>query len=402
MSPVADLKDPVSGPVLLDAMTALNQRAEDVISRLRATVFAPGSEKIVDFRFSITKTAEMVGRSSEAIRQAEAEGRLPPPRLGANGRREGYSLSEVNHMRDVFGTRPHRGPGDPPIILAVQNFKGGVGKSTLTCHIGQYLALKGYRVAIVDCDSQASSTTLCGFNPDIDIEDDDTLLPFFRHGGAPDLQYALRPTAWPGIDLIPSNLGLYQAEYEAAARMRGNADALERLRRGVESMAEGYDVVLLDPPPALGMISLAVLRAANALLIPTPPSTVDFASTAHFLRMIVDTLEVLDEHGLGKRGYHFLRVVATKVDEGKSAHVQIREMMEAVFGVDMLNASLLDSAEIDNANVQLRTVYEITGGGNRTHERCRNNLDRVNGEIELLIRKAWPSHRAELRRLGLA
>ena len=160
--------------------------------------------------------------------------------------------------------------------------------------------------------------------------------------------------------------------------------------------------MLLDPPPALGMISLAVLRAANALLIPTPPSTVDFASTAHFLRMIVETLEVLEAHGLGKRGYQFLRVVATKVDEAKSAHLQIREMMQSVFGADMLSASLLDSAEIDNANVQLRTVYEVAAAGSRTHERCRNNLDRLNGEVELLIRKAWPSHRGELRRLGVA
>ena len=348
----------------------------------------------------MTKAAEMVGRTSEAIRQAEADGRLPAPRLSATGRREGYSLSEVNHMRDVFGTRPRRGPDDPPIVLAVQNFKGGVGKSTLTCHIAQFLALKGYRVAIVDCDSQASTTTIFGFNPDIDIDDEETLLPFFRHGGEPDLKYALRSTAWPGIDLVPANLGLYQAEYEAAARLRGNPDALDRLRRGVESMAGDYDVVLLDPPPALGMLSLAVLRAANALLIPTPPSTVDFASTAHFLRMIVETLEVMQNH-LGARGYHFLRVVATKVDEGKSAHTQIREMMEAVFGADMLSASLLDSAEIDNANVQLRTVYELSGPTTKTYERCRNNLDRLNGEIELLIRKAWPSHRPELRRLGL-
>jgi chromosome partitioning protein len=127
---------------------------------------------------------------------------------------------------------------------------------------------------------------------------------------------------------------------------------------------------------------------------------VDFASTAHFLRMIVETLEVLEEHGLGARGYHFLRVVATKVDEAKSAHLQIREMMKQVFGAEMLNASLLDSAEIDNANVQLRTVYEIAGGS-KTHERCRNNLDRLSSEIELLIRSAWPSHRGELRRLGL-
>ncbi len=384
MSATAQAQDFAPTPMLLDSMSALNSRAEHVIARLRASVFAPGAEKVVDHRFAIGRTADMVGRTSEAIRQAELDGRLPTPRLGANGRREGYTLEEVNHMRDVFGTRPRRSETDPPIILAVQNFKGGVGKSTLTCHIAQYLALKGYRVAIVDCDSQASSTTLFGFNPDIDIDDETTLLPFFRHGGSTDLDYAIRPTPWAGIDLIAVNLGLYQAEYEAAARLRGNVDALDRLRRGVDSMAQRYDVVLLDPPPALGMLSLAVLRAANALLIPTPPSTVDFASTSHFLRMVVESL------------------VATKVDEGKSAHIQIREMMAAVFGADMLATSLLDSAEIDNANVQLRTVYELPTAGSRTHDRCRNNLDRLNSEIELLIRKAWPSHRAGLRQLGMA
>jgi chromosome partitioning protein len=387
--------------VLLDSLAGLNRRAGDVIQRLRTSVFAPGREKTLDLRFSITKASEMVGRTSEAIRMAEADGRLPSPRLTGSGRREGYMLAELNHMRDVFGTRPRRGPADPPIVLAVQNFKGGVGKSTLTCHIAQYLALKGYRIAIVDCDSQASTTTMFGFNPDIDVDDDQTLLPFLRHGGEPDLRYGLRETPWPGIDLIPANLGLYQAEYEAAARLRGNPDALDRLKLGVSDLARDYDVVILDPPPALGMISLAVLRAANALLIPAPPSTVDFASTAHFLQMVVEVLEVLEQHGLEPRGYHFLRVVATKVDEAKSAHTEIRDMMQAVFGADMLGVSLLDSAEIDNANVQLRTVYELGGVATKTHERCRNNLNRLNGEIELLIRKAWPSHRRELRRLGL-
>ena len=401
MPPSVLAQDTAPTPMLLDAMNALNQRAEHVIQRLRASVFAPGAEKVIDLRFPIGRAAEMAGRTPEAVRQAELDGRLPVPRIGENGRREGYTLAEVNHMRDVFGTRLRRAATDPPILLAVQNFKGGVGKSTLACHIAQHLALRGYRILVVDCDSQASSTTLFGFNPDIDIADDGTLLPFFRHGGAADLRYAVRPTCWTGIDLIPANLGLYQAEYEAAARLRGNPEALDRLRRGVEEMADRYDVILLDPPPALGMISLAVLRTANALLIPTPPSTVDFASTSHFLSMIVDTLHTLEAHGLGARGYHFLRVVATKVDENKSAHTQIRAMMEAVFGSDMLATSLLDSAEIDNANVQLRTVYELPAAGNRTHERCRNNLDRLNQEVELLIRRAWPSHRADLRRQGL-
>jgi chromosome partitioning protein len=116
--------------------------------------------------------------------------------------------------------------------------------------------------------------------------------------------------------------------------------------------------------------------------------------------MVVETLEVLDSR-LGARAFHFVKVVATKVDENKSAHVQIREMMQSVFGAEMLRASLLDSAEIDNANVQLRTVYEMSSNS-KTHERCRNNLDLLNDEVELLIRQCWPSHRAALRQLGVA
>jgi len=399
--PTAALAEMLSSePVLFETMQGLNERAHAVLERLRASVFAPDAQKTLDLRFTIGKAAEMVGRTTEAIRQAEADGRLPAPRMAASGRREGYTLADVNAMRDLFGTRPRRAESDPALVVAVQNFKGGVGKSTLVCHLAQSLALKGYRVAVIDCDSQASTTTLFGFNPDADIEDDQTLLPFFQHGGQSDLRYGLRPTAWPGIDLLPANLGLYNAEYEAAARVRGNAKDFDRLRYGVEELMGDYDVILLDPPPALGMISLAVLRAANALLIPTPPSTVDFASTAHFLRMVVETIEVLDDK-LGARTFNFVKVVATKVDENKSAHVQIREMMQSVFGAEMLRASLLDSAEIDNANVQLRTVYEMSAAS-KTHERCRNNLDRLNDEVELLIRRCWPSHRASLRRLGVA
>jgi len=97
----------------------------------------------------------------------------------------------------------------------------------VVCHLAQFFALKGYRVCIIDCDSQASSTALFGLNPDVDVnEEEDTLYPFLRHGGPRSLHYALRATYWPGIAIIPPNLGLYDAEYEFAARMareRGRA-----------------------------------------------------------------------------------------------------------------------------------------------------------------------------------
>jgi chromosome partitioning protein len=81
------------------------------------------------------------------------------------------------HMREVLGAMPTRGPHDVPAMIAVQNFKGGVGKSTVTTHLAHYFAVQGYRVLVVDCDSQATTTTLFGFNPHFNITREETLYP---------------------------------------------------------------------------------------------------------------------------------------------------------------------------------------------------------------------------------
>lgn len=399
------MTDPQDYPVTLDEIDALALRADTVIQRLRERVFAPGSQKSLELTFNVRTAAEMVGRTEKAIRDAEADGRLPPSEKDPEtGRRTGYNLEAVNRMREVFGTLPHRAPEDPPTVLAVQNFKGGVGKSTVVVHLAQYLALKGYRVCVIDCDSQASTTSVFGLNPDVDVdEDEDTLYPFFQHAGPDSLHYALQATYWPNIALIPANLGLYDAEYEFAARMlQEQTFVLDRLRMGIQTISSQFDVILLDPPPALGMISLSVLRAANALIIPAPPNNIDFGSTAHFLKMMGATLNELAEHG-GARGYNFVKILATKMNDQKSAHQAIKRVMEAVFPHDMMTAVLKDSAEIDNATANLMSVYEMTGAATRTetHKRCRVYLDAVGREVETMIRKTWPSHHAALRKEGI-
>ena len=381
---------------------AIEAASYAVIERLRETVFAPDGKKELTRRFSISETAAMVGRSTTSIRQAEEGGRLPPPEKGARGRRRGYTLQDVNRMRTVFGTLPWRDPDtDEALVLAVQNFKGGVGKSTITAHLSQYLALRGYRVCVVDCDPQGSTTSLFGLNPDYDLEVNDTLHPFF-HGDRQMLDYALRTTYWDQLSLIPSNLSLYNAEYFVAARLPGNPRMLDRLRQGIAGIKERFDVVVVDPPPALGMISLSVLRAANALIVPCRPATIDFGSTAHFFTMMLDAIETLERHGLSGR-YKFLQVLANDMDEGKSAHRRITGMMQQVYGPCMLSTVMKDSAEVDNACGRLMTVYELEGPitSREVHKRAKVYLDAVNREIETLIRKTWPSHQERLRQEGL-
>lgn len=389
----------------LVSVATLAARTSSVLEKLRDSARSARADDRREPTFTISKAAELVNRTPAAIRDAEKDGRLPEPSRGDNNRRERYTLAQLNDMRGVFGTRPYRAPGDPPCVIAVQNFKGGVGKSTVAVHLAQYLAIRGYRVALVDCDSQASATTLFGYVPDLDLTEDDTLYPFLREDERTSLDYALRKTHFDGLELIPANLRLFNSEYELAARMaRGGFDALlNRLKVGIDSIADRFDVIVMDPPPALGAISLSVLRAANALVVPVPPTVMDFSSTAAFLSMLDETIEQLAERGMAPQ-LQFLRFVASKVDENKSMQKELLQLMRTLFGHAMVRTPLKDSAEIDNATARLMTVYELDGPATSSavRNRCLGYLDGVNSEIEVDIRSMWPSHQAALRKAALA
>ena len=386
------------------SVSDLAARSLAVLERLRSDAQSARAGERREPTFPIGKAAELVGRTPAAIRDAENDGRLVPPPRSKNNRRVGYTLAQLNDMRGVFGTRPWRHADDSCAILAVQNFKGGVGKSTISVHLAQNLAIKGYRVLLIDCDSQASVTTLFGYVPDLDLAEDETLYPFLREGERGPLEYAIRKTHFDGLDLIPANLHLFRSEYEIAARMaRGEGVLLGGLAQGIASVSDLYDVVVLDPPPALGAISLSVLRAANALVVPVPPTVMDFSSTAAFLSMLDETIETLRKRDLAP-SLAFLRFVASKVDENKSMQKGLLELMRQLYGNAMLRTPLKNSAEIDNATARLMTVYEVDKPmtGKEVRDRCLTYLDGVCNEIELDIRRLWPSHLARLRKEGHA
>lgn len=354
-------------------------------------------------RFPISRAAELVGRTSAAIRDAEKDGRLPTVERTASGRRVAYSLAEINQMREVFGTKPWRTVDDPLSVIAVQNFKGGVGKSTVASHLAQYLAIRGYRVCLIDCDSQGSSTALFGYVPDLDIQEADTLYRYFRNPEMESLAYAVRGTHWDGLYLIPANLHLYSAEYELAARVaRAEPNLLNRLAEGIASIGDHFDIIILDPPPALGTISLSVMRAANALLVPIPPTVIDFASTTSFFAMLHETIQTLQERQL-PIDLRWLRLLVTRADEQKSMQRELLGLMRNLFGDLLLRTVLKDSAEIDNASARLMTVYELENPvtSRETYQRCMTYLNGVNAEIETQVRLTWPSQVGRLRTEGV-
>ena len=385
-------------------VAALAKRCSSMLERLRDGAQSRRADERREPLFTIGRAAELVGRTPAAIRDAEKDGRVPRVERTESNRRVGYTLAQLNDMRGVFGTRPWRKADDPCAVLAVQNFKGGVGKSTLSVHLSQYLAIHGYRVLLIDCDSQASATTLFGYVPDLDLDEEETLYPFLREDERTSIDYAIRKTHFDGLDLVPANLRLFQSEYEIAARMaRGQGQLLDRLAQGIGSVADRYDVVVIDPPPALGAISLSVLRAANALVVPVPPTVMDFSSTAAFLAMLEETMQVLQQHGM-EPDLAFLRFVASKVDDNKSMQRELLTLMGQLYGQLMIRTPLKDSAEIDNASARLMTVYELDGPttSKSVRDRCLTYLDGVNSEIELDIRSIWPSHAARLRKEGRA
>jgi len=359
------------------SISELLNRSDAVLTAIKEQGFSPSGIKSMDVRYTLQEAVELVGRSSL-----------------------GFTQKDLNTLRGIFNTMPHRSEDDEPVILACSSFKGGVGKSTTAVHLTQYLALKGYRVLLVDSDPQGSATSLFGYIPDLELNDQDTLAPFYRDE-ADSLDYAVRKTYWDGIDLIPSNLLLYESEYEWMAEVQ--SETFLYLKEGLDTVKQDYDVIVIDPPPALGLMSLNVMMAANALLIPIPAQYPDLSSTTSYLRMMERTLKTLEEHA-GPHEYKFTKALITRFDEGmeNSAQSILSQIYETIFGSSLLNARFRQTKQIENAYSRQRTVYELTKDEvNRSvHKRALSILDTMFSEVELLIRKTWPSHIKQLRKEG--
>jgi chromosome partitioning protein len=143
-------------------------------------------------------------------------------------------------------------------IVGIVNQKGGVGKTTTAINLSACLALEGLRVLLVDCDPQANATSGLGIQRD----DDRHSIYDVLVGHAPAEQVIL-PTLIDNLSILPGSKNLTGANIELAA----SEDRAVRLRDALAAVREAYDLVVLDCPPALDLLTLNVLAAADSLIV---------------------------------------------------------------------------------------------------------------------------------------
>src|ERR1700745_2225568 len=145
-------------------------------------------------------------------------------------------------------------------LLAIANQKGGVGKTTTSVNLSTCLAAKGKRVLLIDLDPQGNATSALG------LEGNAGQRLYEARIGPWGIKKKIGSTRFKGLSMIPADLDLAGAEIEVARL----DDHLTRLREvlGRLSPDSGFDYVILDCPPSLGILMTNALAAANQLLIP--------------------------------------------------------------------------------------------------------------------------------------
>ncbi|MER0240292.1 plasmid partitioning protein RepA [Fulvimarina sp. MAC8] len=382
------------------------------LSAMRERLFPPTSQKALR-AFTSGEAAKLIGVSDGYLRQLSISGDGPQPETHANGRRS-YTLDTINALRRHLADQHEPGSakarqylkwrdekaGEHLQVIAVTNFKGGSGKTTTSAHLAQYLALQGYRTLAVDLDPQASFSALLGYQPELDLQENETLYAAIRYDERRrPLREIVRRTYFDGLDLVPGNLELQEFEHTTPRQLAEKGGALDmendlpffaRLGAAIDEVRDDYDVVVIDCPPQLGFLTLGALCAATSVLVTVHPQMLDVASMSQFLFMTSDLLSVVREAG-AELNFDFLRYLVTRYEPHDGPQAQIAGFLRAQFGARVLTNAMVKSTAVSDAGLTKQTLYEVgrENFSRGTYDRAIEALTAVNAEVETLLKQAW-------------
>ena len=202
-------------------------------------------------------------------------------------------------------------------IVGVVNQKGGVGKTTTAINLSACLALEGLRVLLADCDPQANTSSGLGV-----VRDDNRHSIYDVLVGDSEAEQVILPTGVENLSLLPGSKNLTGANIELATA----DDRAVRLRHALESVKDKFDLIILDCPPALDLLTLNVLVTADSLIVPMQAEY--FALEG--ITELISTLERV--RGAFNHNIEIEGVLLTMYDDRTNLAQQVRETLRQHFG----------------------------------------------------------------------
>lgn len=226
-------------------------------------------------------------------------------------------------------------------IIAVINQKGGVGKTTTATNLAAQLASASTGVLLVDLDPQGNASSGLGLDKDaIDITSYEVLF------GQAGLDQAIQPTGRDGLFVLPANANLAAAEMELVSVPQREFALRTALRPAA------YDYIIIDCPPALGLLTINALSAADSILIPVQSEYYALEGLGQLLQTVQRVKEALNPQ------LDLLGVVLTMFDKRTSLSEQVQTELANHFGDKVFKTVIPRNVRLAEAPSFGKTIFE--------------------------------------------